>query len=64
MNILTDYFTVQYKCVLYLMTKYPKKSCSCSKSEMTVTEVLAPASVEEIINMLNLNMLERCPCVA
>jgi hypothetical protein len=47
------------------MTKYPpKKSCSCTKSEVTVTEVLAPVSAEEIINMLNLNMLEECYCVA
>jgi hypothetical protein len=47
------------------MTKYPKKkSCGCTKSEVVITEVLAPASVEEIINMLNLSTLEGCHCVA
>jgi hypothetical protein len=44
---------------LYLMMKYAKKiSCGRTKSEAIVTEVLAPASVREIINVLNLNMLE------
>jgi hypothetical protein len=35
-----------------------KISCGHTKYEAIVTEVLAPASVKEIINIINLNMLE------
>ena len=49
--------------VLHLMKKHPKTSCGYTKSVVIVTEVLAPTSEEEIINMLNLNILEECHCV-
>lgn len=49
---------------LYLMTKNIQKIfCGCTKSEAIVIEVLAPASVEAIINVLSLNMLKACHCV-
>jgi hypothetical protein len=44
--------------LLYLMMKCSKISCGHAKSEVIVTEVLAPATVKEIITTLNLNMLE------
>jgi hypothetical protein len=64
MSIPTNHLTVEWNYVhLYLMMKYKKKkkkkSCAHTKSEAIVAEVLAPASVKEIINStLNLNMLE------